>query len=388
MERRFEPVEELVALGSFDTGIAKDAENVFQALSKETFASDGLGDLARRPQMTTPGKAEEESQSYEGEELLELSGIGHVGVFKVEAPLLEVAEELLDSPAQLVKSEGLLTVEAVAHEMQSVIPTPFASDGFTHEEEFHSEDCVTGFGLFAFAGDPVFAGQFAPDDDVGLDAGNVVDSPVIKPSKPVLAPEFAIHREDTDIFGIHDSEDFLKELDSLFGVGVATFGGLGKDSPGNGNGNLIHYDTDSKNIDVPLAMLPIGAVHRKNPTALGARDFRKDNATDRAEIEGAIEEESLEATVATFIGSSGEIGSGEEGEIDGAMPQQTGKKENEALEAGEVEFEGSEFLQKMVFKHPNFGWPSALQALFAYFSLIFNELRARFLSCSVTEDRR
>ena len=58
--------------------------------------------------MATPSKTEQESQSHKGEEFLKLSCFGHVGVFKVESPLLEVAEELLDSPTQLVKGEGCL----------------------------------------------------------------------------------------------------------------------------------------------------------------------------------------------------------------------------------------------------------------------------------------
>lgn len=78
--------------------------------------------------MATPGKTEQENQRYQSEEFFELSGIGHVGVFKVETSLLEVTEELLNSPTQFVKSESFFTVEAVAHEVKPVIPTPLTND--------------------------------------------------------------------------------------------------------------------------------------------------------------------------------------------------------------------------------------------------------------------
>lgn len=223
--------------------------------------------------MATPSKTEQESQSHKGEEFLKLSCFGHVGVFKVESPLLEVAEELLDSPTQLVKGEGLLSMEAVAHKVKPVIPTPLASDGFADEKEFHPKDGVRGSGLLAFTGGPVFAGQFAPDNDVGLNTSNVANILFIKPFKPVLPSELTVHSEDANILGVYDSENFLKELDSLFSVGVPAFGGLRKDSPNDRNRDFVHYDADSKYVDVTLAMLPIGSVHRKNPTALGSWDF-------------------------------------------------------------------------------------------------------------------
>lgn len=78
---------------------------------------------------------------------------------------------------------------------------------------------------------------------------------------------------------------------------------------------------------------------------------------------------SLEAAVATSIGCPGEVCSGEESKVDRAMSQQTSKKEDEALEASEVEFKRSEFLQEIAFKHPNFGSPPVSQAFFLVFYL-------------------
>ena len=49
MKRRFEPIEELITFFVFEVGVDKNTEDVFQALSKETFASDGFGHLAGCP---------------------------------------------------------------------------------------------------------------------------------------------------------------------------------------------------------------------------------------------------------------------------------------------------------------------------------------------------
>ena len=166
-------------------------------------------------------------------------------------------------------------------------------------------------------------------------------------------------------------------------VGVAAFGGRGKNSPGDGDGDLFNYYADSKNVDVPFAILPVRAVHGEDPAAIRSREFGENETTDGGGAKRALEKESLEAAVTAFVGATREVFGGENGEVDRPVAQQTGEQKGEALEAGEVEFEGREFFDEMAIEHPNFGWPPATQAFFASFLFIFNELRDQFLSCSV-----
>ena len=52
-----------------------------------------------------------------------------------------------------------------------------------------------------------------------------------------------------------------------------------------------------------------------------------------------MEEEILKSSIATFIFCPSEVFSSEDSQVDGAMPQHTGKQQSEALETSKVEIE-------------------------------------------------
>ena len=85
--------------------------------------------------MAPPGKAEEKGQAHEGKEFFELSGISHVGGFKIETTLFEVTKQELNTPAEFVKFERFMTVEAVADKMKSRIAAAFALNRFASKED-------------------------------------------------------------------------------------------------------------------------------------------------------------------------------------------------------------------------------------------------------------
>lgn len=88
-------------------------------------------------------------------------------------------------------------------------------------------------------------GEFIPDDGVGLDANNVADAFSIKPLEPFFAPEFTIHGEDKDVFGSEYFKKFGDKFNAMTCVRISTLGGLWKNSPGDRDGNIFNYYSDS-----------------------------------------------------------------------------------------------------------------------------------------------
>ena len=157
----------------------------------------------------------------------------------------------------------------------------------------------------------VFAGKFVPNKGVCLEASNVANSLLIKPFEPYFAAKLPVHGQDMDLFGLHDAQDILKEFDAMLCVGVSAFGGLWQNSPSDGNGNPVDHDANSENVDMPLAILPIGSVHGEDPPLLGAWNLVENKASDGCEVKDGAKKKSLEATVATLVGGPGEVFGGQ-----------------------------------------------------------------------------
>lgn len=106
----------------------------------------------------------------------------------------------------------------------------------------------------------------------------------------------------------------------MFCVRIPPLGGLRKNFPNDGDGDLADDDANGENIDMSLAVFPVRPVHGKHPSARRTWKFVKDEATDRCQAQGGFEEEVLEPSVATFILGTGMIFRGENGEVYSALP--------------------------------------------------------------------
>ena len=312
-------------------------------MSEDALAKDRFAILASCSQMATPRVAEQKCEAYNREEFFEFWAGGHLGGFEMKSTLFQMTKEQFDTPAKLVKFERFGARKAIANEMKSLVATSFASDDFSGKVDFQPPNQLPLCSAFSFACGPIFGGQLPTHNSVGLDADDVSDALVIKPSKPFAASEFAVHGEHVDVLGLHQTENALENSDAVVGVGVAAFRSLRKNLPSDGNGHLPNYHSYRKNVDVALTVFPVSAIHGENPPLLGAWDSAQDQAANKFEIEGTLQEESLKAAVATFIGRTRVVCGGENGEVDGAVAKQTGKQKRETLEASEVEFERCEF---------------------------------------------
>ena len=136
-------------------------------------------------------------------------------------------------------------------------------------------------------------------------------------------------------------------------------------------------------------VLPIRAIHGKNPATGGLRDFRKNEASNREVGQGAQEEEILEPSVATFIFRTREVFGGKNGEVHGPVSKNGRDDQSEAFQSGEMEIEeGIESVEKRVIKHPNFGRPTRSASFLLRLITVSQRFRQIFLSCSVRRLRK
>ncbi len=147
----------------------------------------------------------------------------------------------------------------------------------------------------------MFSGWLLPDGDVALDSYDVADAFVVQPFEPFLTAELTVHGQDVDLLWIHHFEELFENGDSVFGVGVAPFGLLGKYLPGDGNGDFVDDDPDGQNVDVAFPVFPIGAIHGESPAFWGPGDFSQDESTEGDQRDRGVEEEVLESAVTTFV---------------------------------------------------------------------------------------
>lgn len=380
-----EPIDEFSSLMILEMGIPKQPQQALQTLPEDAFALHRLGRLAAGTEMTSPCEAVEEGKCHDGEEFFQFDPISHVSGLKIEAPLFEMTEELFDAPSQTIDRQRFPAAESVAHYVEVTVAPIVSGDRLVGEEQMKSPYRHPGGGAFAgLARGSVQARRPAVDQRVSLDAHNEADPLVIKPAQPAGTSEFPVHGQNPDLLGSHQAEHLGEHLDPLCGVGVAAFGGLRQNFPDDGDCDAVDDHANGEDVDVALSIFPVGAVHRKGPALRRSGKLPEDKSPNRRKTEGTPEEEVLESPVAALVPGTGEVFGCEDGEVHGAVTQQAGDQQGQALESGEIEVEGGiEFVDEMCFEHPNFGRPSAMQAFSRYFSLIFNELGHDFLSCSV-----
>ena len=223
-----------------------------------------------------------------------------MGRFEIKAPLFEVAEELLYAPSLPVKIESFFTCEAIAHDIEMTVSSAFALNDLTGKKDLHSPEFFS-FRYSGFSGDSMFSSCFFPDRDIVFYSYDVADVFVVQTFEPFLTSELTIHGQDVDLFRLHDTEKFFENGDSLPSVGVAPFGLLGKDFPGDGDGDIVDDDSDGENVDVPFPVFPIRAIHGERPAFRGLGDFSQDEFTEGDQRDRAVEEKILESAVATFV---------------------------------------------------------------------------------------
>ena len=131
-------------------------------------------------------------------------------------------------------------------------------------------------------------------------------------------------------------------------------------------------------------VLPIRAIHGKNPATGGLRDFRKNEASNREVGQGTQEEEILEPSVATFIFRTREVFGGKNGEVHSPVSKNGRDDQSEAFQSGEIEIEeGIESVEKRVIKHPDFGRPTRSASFLLRLITVSQRFKQIFLSCSV-----
>ncbi len=125
-------------------------------------------------------------------------------------------------------------------------------------------------------------GVLPPNNGVALDSQDVADAFVIEEFEPFPAAELTIHRQNINIFRLHDSEESIEDGDSLIRVRVASFGLLWKDFPDDGNGHFVDDYSYGEDIDVAFPILPIGAIHGESPAFERLGDFLQNEFTQSA----------------------------------------------------------------------------------------------------------
>ena len=155
----------------------------------------------------------------------------------------------------------------------------------------------------------------------------------LQPTEPRLAHEFAVGQQDGDPLRAEDREEALHQGLALGGVGVAR---LARDAPEHRHGDAATGDPQHQEIDVHLAELPVGAIHRQPPRAIADRDqaHQQPRPIVRVDLERA--EEALQTLVVrVHLGRAAETG-GQFGQVDAAHLEQGQQELREKPDPGAV----------------------------------------------------
>ena len=109
--------------------MAEDMGNSVESEPEDTLPFLPCGQLRLRLHLATPSITEHEGHGEHPEALFDLPGVRHGRRFQVEAAFLEVAENLLNSPSPPVKPERLLSMKAVARQIEKFVPSLLSLDG-------------------------------------------------------------------------------------------------------------------------------------------------------------------------------------------------------------------------------------------------------------------
>lgn len=270
----------------------------------ESFAKHAFGAISVRFELhsvlpfllSSPLVAKRERYRQNGHQLLDSRLLGHVGVFELEAPLLEVSEERFDSPALAVQLQRLVARETVADDGEKRVAS--FRDPLGREMHLLPEDLVELPGLLS---PPPECGKMrcrqGSHEGVALDSNDITHVHEPQPGKPVLPDEFAVHRQNLDVPGPQNGENIPHQGDAVGFAGIAALGALGQNLPADGKSHAVENDGDHQDVDVGSAELPIGAVHRQDPAALWLWGKRENQGTDGFGREDAKSEKALETAI-------------------------------------------------------------------------------------------
>src|SRR6056297_3569414 len=289
-------------------------------------------------QVPPPAVAHGEGHRQHAHQFLDPFALGHVGVLELVAPLLQMAEEGLDPPAQAIEFQCLGAMKSMADDREVRV----ASFGDTLGGEVHlpSENLVEILAVSLPASPPAQPSGAPPTDErVALDPHDVAQLHQLQPSEPMLSDKLPVHGQHVDVFDRQDGKHLLHQGDPVGLARVAALGGFGQDTPRDGKADLPEDHGDDEDVDVGFAELPIGAVHGEDPALWRPGGQREDEGSDLPGSKHHLGEEALEAAQNRFALGPGAGMLGKPGQRDGALTDHGVHQHREAAEAGLVEGE-------------------------------------------------
>lgn len=284
-------------------------------------------------QLPPPLIAQREGHGQHSHEFADAAALGHVGVLKLIAPALQMAEKRLDAPPHPVDLKRLGTLEIMADDRKMGVAA--IADPLGGEVDLPAEHLV----LFACETLPTVAlappgGGTAADHGVGFHPDHEGDFHQLEPREPTTADKLPVHRQRTDVGGWQNGEHLLHQRDAVAAPGIAALGGLGQNAPGDGQSDSIENGADHQDVDVGPAELPVGAVHGQHPTVGRLRGEGEHQCSDTSCRKRTGGEESLETPV-NRPGLCGSVGVlGEPHERNGALPNDRQNQHQKAGQAG------------------------------------------------------
>ena len=289
-------------------------------------------------QMLPPSIAHSEGNRQHAHEFLDTLPLGHMGIFKLIAPFLQMAEEGLDSPAQAIKFQCFLAMKAVADNGKVGISS--FVDTLGGEMQLSSENLVKAIGMRS----PAFSttqplGAPLTDERVAFDSHDKAQLHQFQPPEPMLSNKLTVHSQHADVFDRQDGKHLLHQSNAVELARVAALGGFGQNPPSDRQADLTDNHGDNEDVDVGLAELPVGAVYGKDPALGRLGDLRKNEGSDLLGAKHDLSEEALEAAENRIALRPGYRMLGKPGQRDGALANDSEHQHRKASEASFVEGE-------------------------------------------------
>lgn len=295
-----------------------------------------------------------EGQCEQTHELGEALGVGEMRVLQVETTAFEAAEQGLELPAVGVGVDGFGLRRAKAGDEQEV--AVLQAQGGDVDEAAPNRAAAGQAVAFAWlqrAEQHVQAHRAVPGvghEGVALEPLVERDAVPLEPAEPVLTDELAVGQQGGDLGRAEDGEEAFHQVDALFGVGVAR---LIQHGPEQRHRDAAPGDAEHQEVDVGLAELPVGAVHRQPPGAFADRDEPNQQAGQGTLVDLEAAEEALQPlVVGIHLGLAAEPG-GQLGQADAADLEQGQQELGEEIEPSPVPGQvlgqdGFEFLDRIV----------------------------------------
>lgn len=243
----------------------------------------------------SPTVTEGEGHRQDRHQSFESDFFGQMGALKIKASFLEMAEKALNPPTTTIEVQGFLSLETIADQCQVGIAP--LGDALGRKVNLLFKDFMTVFGRFLPAHPPAEVVRAKPSDQGILFYPDNVSNPfVVEPPQPLGADEFTVHGENPDVGNFDQSQDPLHDFEAMGFIGISPFGFLWQHHPGDGKAHSRDHHSDGEDVDMGFTELPVGAIHRKNPTAGGSLQKREDQGGNGLLIEGKLSQKALETT--------------------------------------------------------------------------------------------